>query len=303
MSLDRIAGSMRRGANLLAHPRELRAKIVDLAYANPGLAGKFFPVAADADVVTIGSSRSENKTEAVPPPELWEGYGRTPDEFSNSGRRDVESMLGVLAEAGYAAAPGQRILDFGCAAGRMTRWLADRAADCEVWGVDVSAPHIEWCKENLEPPLHFATTTTLPHLPFEDRYFDLVYCGSVFTHISDLTDAWLLELKRILKPGGYLYATVHDRHSIDVLLEGRANEHLVSTLERYEAENRVLGSDFGMFAIARSSKGGQVFYDIDYLAKRWGRVLEVVGIWPEAYGYQTAVVLMRGNCEGARPPA
>jgi SAM-dependent methyltransferase len=204
-------------------------------------------------------------------------------------------MLGVLGEAGYAAAPGQRILDFGCAAARMTRWLADRATECEVWGVDISAPHIEWCKQNLEPPLHFATTTTLPHLPFEDRYFDLVYCGSVFTHIADLADAWLLELKRILEPGGYVYATIHDRHSIDVLLEGRANESLASTLERYDEETRVLDSDFGMFSIARSSKGGQVFYDVEYLVKRWGRVLDVVGVWPDAYGYQTAVVLRRAN--------
>jgi SAM-dependent methyltransferase len=303
VSLHAVVGSVRRRASLLAQPRELRAKIVNLAYANPGLAAKFYPVAAEAHFFAVGSAHPQGETVPVPPPELWEGYGQTPDEFLTGGRKDVESMLGILGEAGYVPAPGQRILDFGCAAARMTRWLADRAAECEIWGVDISAPHIEWCKENLDPPLHFATTTTFPHLPFEDRYFDLVYCGSVFTHISDLADAWLLELKRIVKPRGYLYATIHDRHTIDVLLEGRANESLASMLERYEEERRILSSDFGMFSIGRSSKGGQVFYDVDYLARRWGRVLNVVGVWPEAYGYQTAVVLMRANCEGASRPA
>jgi len=42
-------------------------------------------------------------------------------------------------------------------------------------------------------------------LPFEDSSFDLVYCGSVFTHVSDLADAWFLELRRILRKGGYAY--------------------------------------------------------------------------------------------------
>ena len=50
--------------------------------------------------------------------------------------------------------------------------------------------------------MNFATVTTAPHLPFADGYFDFAYCSSVFTHISDLADAWLLELRRIVRSGG-----------------------------------------------------------------------------------------------------
>ena len=85
-------------------------------------------------------------------------------------------------------------------------------------GVDINAKHINWCQLNLGPPFFFATTTTAPHLPFEDGYFDLIYSGSVFTHISDLADAWLLELRRIVRKGGYLYITIHDKRTVEVLL-------------------------------------------------------------------------------------
>jgi ubiquinone/menaquinone biosynthesis C-methylase UbiE len=80
----------------------------------------------------------------------------------------------------------------------MIRWLAGLAEEMEIWGVDINARHIVWCQENLIPPFNFATVTIEPHLPFKDEYFDLIYCGSVFTHIDDLAYTWLLELKRIM---------------------------------------------------------------------------------------------------------
>ena len=101
----------------------------------------------------------------------------------------------------------------------MIRWLADLAQECQIWASKIDARQSLWCQENLSPPFNFATVTTAPHLPFEDRYFDLIYCGSVFTHIDhDLADAWLLELKRIIRPGGRVYITVHDKHSADLII-------------------------------------------------------------------------------------
>lgn len=58
-------------------------------------------------------------------------------------------------------------------------------------------------------------------------YFDVAYCFSVFTHLNErMQNLWLLELKRILKPGGILLLTVHgeegaknhlEEHEIDEL--------------------------------------------------------------------------------------
>ena len=147
----------------------------------------------------------------VPPRALFAGYAQTPEDYTALGEVHVSTMLDLLAQSGMTLQRGDRVLDHGCAAGRMIRCLNELANDCEIWGIDISAPSIYWCKQYLTPPFHFATTTTIPHLPFEDRYFTLVCHGSVFTHIDDLADAWLLELRRVLAPGGRIYLTIHDR--------------------------------------------------------------------------------------------
>jgi ubiquinone/menaquinone biosynthesis C-methylase UbiE len=144
--------------------------------------------------------------------------GYKTDDWISSGKEDIDNMMGILNRSNFSIQDSNRILDFGCSSGRMIRWLFGLADQCEIWGVDISAPKIVWCQENLMPPFNFATVTILPHLPFEDRYFDFIYCGSVFTHIDDLAEAWLLELKRVLRPGGRAYVTVHDKHTADLII-------------------------------------------------------------------------------------
>src|SRR5688572_18236017 len=75
----------------------------------------------------------------VPPQELWVHYGRTPEEHLESGREDVARMREVLARAGVSLEDAPRILELGCAAGRMIRWLSDLAGSHEIWGADIWA--------------------------------------------------------------------------------------------------------------------------------------------------------------------
>ena len=181
----------------------------------------FFKFAQGADYYALRATSDkglvcENGL-SIPPRRLWFGYAETEQRYLEVGRYSVDSMTKGMQETGFSVNDCTRVLDFGCAAGRMVRWLKDVAEKGEVWGVDVSADHIAWCTQNLSPPFNFATTTEIPHLPFEDRYFDFIYAASVFTHIDDLAAAWLQELRRILRPGGRLYATIHDEHLVSIL--------------------------------------------------------------------------------------
>jgi SAM-dependent methyltransferase len=231
----------------------------------------------------------------IPPQYLRAGYGATVEIWLNGGKSDIDNMMTLLNSSDFFVQKGNRILDFGCGPGRMIRWLAGLAEQCEVWGVDVSARHIVWCQENLSPPFNFATVTTLPHLPFEDNYFDLIYCGSIFTHIDDLADAWLLEVKRIARPGGRIYITVHDKHTADLVINrldltpyaGDLREFLLP----YKKYVNLVTSDYYKLSISPGDPESQVFYDIDYLRQHWGRILKFISVTPEAYGYQTAVLL------------
>jgi hypothetical protein len=60
----------------------------------------------------------------------------------------------------------------------------------------------------------------------------------------------------------------------------------------YDREEKFMTRDFYMFAIGHGPDS-QVFYDIDYLHRHWGCLLNVLSITPEAYGYQTAIVLQK----------
>jgi ubiquinone/menaquinone biosynthesis C-methylase UbiE len=199
-------------------------------------------------------------------------------------------MMSILAASDCVLRPGDRVLDFGCGAGRMIRHLRSFAETTEIWGTDISAEHILWCKRNLSPPFRFATTTKVPHLPFEDRSFRLIYCGSVFTHIDDLADAWLLELSRILTPDGRLYVTIHDNHTIRLMEETKTAEWL-RQFETREVFRKARGS-FDMISLSRGDSP-QVFYDREYFEHTARSAFDVLSVTPEAYFYQTAYVLKR----------
>lgn len=155
------------------------------------------------------------------------GYGKN---YLNSGKKNVAKMRAALEAAGLPLIGGQRFLEFGCAGGRMVRWLYDLSNRSEIWGADIDATYIAWCSQNLSPSFHFVTISSSPHLPCEDRYFNLVYAGSVFTHIDEMTQAWFLELRRVLKPGGEPDVTIHDKHTIELLRSSKLSDRLTRFL-------------------------------------------------------------------------
>jgi ubiquinone/menaquinone biosynthesis C-methylase UbiE len=227
----------------------------------------------------------------IPPPHLLLGHADA-EQFLSWGELHVSAMEAILKGAGHGLARGQRILDFGCGSGRMIRWLRGLAEGSEIWGVDIRAEHVLWCREHLRPPFHFAVTTIVPHLPFEDRYFDLIYAGSVFTHIDDLVDSWLLELRRVLRPGGLLYLTIHDKTSA-AMLKGELRATPLGMHYNAMPEFAAYSSqDFAAFTLGRSDDS-QVFYDLGYFRALVSPLYAVLAVEEKAYGHQTALLLQK----------
>ncbi len=257
------------------------ASFQDLAYLPHSPGSDYVLPPLDAEPAPTGSDLP------IPPRELWLGYN-----YPAHGKLHVDRMIELVTGSGFALRPGDRILDLGCGAGRMIRHLRHLAASCEIWGADISADHILWCKRHLSPPFNFVTTTKVPHLPFEDRSFRLVYCGSLFTHIDDLADAWLLELRRILAPGGRAYLTLHDNSTIEQFERPpHANAAIVRTIKAARTYQQAKAS-FGMFTVGRDNES-QVFYDRAFFANMVRPMFDLVSVTPEAYFYQTAYLLER----------
>jgi len=225
----------------------------------------------------------------VPPEWLRFGY-RTSERYLQSGQQDMTAMLNVCPMG-----DAQRILDFGCGSGRMIRWLQDYAKESEIWGTDINADFVMWCQQHLSPPFHFALTTMLPHLPFEDRYFDYIYAGSVFTHLDDLAAAWMLELRRILTTGGRMYITIHDENTLELLSNEYSDHPAALNFRKQEHFDTYTQCDFGMFSLGRRTSS-QVFYKSEYF-KKWVTSLNmnIISITPGMYRYQTGVVLQRST--------
>ena len=110
---------------------------------------------------------------------------------------------------------GERILDLGCGEGRhaISAYLL---APIEVFGVDLSARDLATAQGRLQEFEH-APRSTSHHctfirasglkLPFADNSFDKVICAEVLEHIPNY-QAMLLEVRRVLKPGGIFAASV-----------------------------------------------------------------------------------------------
>lgn len=239
----------------------------------------------------------------VPPARTMRGYGPDPDAYLKSGRANVQKMFELMEVNGCKLRNTDRILDFGCGAGRMTRWLRLLGEGSEYYGVDVLSDDIYWAKQNLGDFINFFTNIRLPHVQFEDNYFDFTYAGSVFSHIDDLAEAWLLELRRITRKGGYLYITLLDENSIDVLVNSRL-EHLEKDIfsgreVHIEKFKKYILKDYDMFTIRRSqvqslrAESPQTFYNSKYFKKNVAKYFEVAGYETGAYGYQSAVILKK----------
>jgi SAM-dependent methyltransferase len=93
------------------------------------------------------------------------------------------------------------ILDFGCGTGKM---LEDLKKIALVHGCDNNDAAIEFCKlRGLQNITKIRDAST----PYPDNYFDVILAMDVIEHIENDLDV-IKELKRILKPGGYLFITV-----------------------------------------------------------------------------------------------
>jgi len=94
------------------------------------------------------------------------------------------------------------VLDLGCATGDLGRYKPDGT---EVWGLERDRVLVE-CAVRYETAQVWDLDILAP-LPFHDAYFDAVVAKDILEHLQK---PWctLTEIKRVLKPGGIVLASV-----------------------------------------------------------------------------------------------
>jgi SAM-dependent methyltransferase len=180
------------------------------------------------------------------------------------------------------------ILDWGCGAGRLTRYMIMMSP--HVTGVDIDADNIGMCAEHLLQA-KFLPIDRHPPTPFAENSFDLIVGISVFTHLSEANQhAWLAELKRITRPGGVLLMTI----------SGQAQMHLYQDW----GNNKQAMHHTGIHALGQNSQLRDVLADPDYYVNAqhshdyvfatWQKYFDVIDIAP-ALGIGQDVVVLRAR--------
>lgn len=106
----------------------------------------------------------------------------------------------------YIDKPSPVVADWGCGLARVLRHLP---GEFDRHGFDYNGAAINWCKENIIG-IKFDKNELMPPLPARENSFDAVYALSVFTHLSEQAhEAWIGEIKRIVKPGGIFLGAFH----------------------------------------------------------------------------------------------
>lgn len=226
-------------------------------------------------------------------PKIHLGYGTNPKEYLTSGKHDVVSMLQAIESCGFSIPSNPTCLDFGCAGGRMIRHLPAHLPGGNFWGCDTEARATAWAQMYLGDEFTFFTNIREPHLPFSDNYFDFIYAGSVFSHTTDLTEFWLLELRRIIQDNGVLYITFQDDHTVEYL-DKKETPNSIKYYEKIFVENesrKYFNEDYLRIVVGVSDYTAQVFYKTIRLEAMLKKMFTTVHLIPNSYGWQTGAVL------------
>jgi ubiquinone/menaquinone biosynthesis C-methylase UbiE len=125
----------------------------------------------------------------------------------------------------------ERILDAGCGPGSTACYIANQH-DIHVVGVDIAEAMIEKANSRART-MHVADrvdfrVADIFDLPFEDEFFDGVLLESVLTPLpGDKNDA-LMELRRVVKPGGWIAAN-------EAIIDRNAPEHFMAAMREHPA--------------------------------------------------------------------
>lgn len=144
-------------------------------------------------------------------------YGGNEEHYRSVGASALKVILGSHLLANKADPTS--ILDFACATGRVTRWLraAFPAADMDV--VDLNADWMTW-SANKFGAAGWLSSENLPAVN-APRQYDLIWCGSLVTHISaGETTLLVKKFHDWLAPAGIAVVTSHGRKFMSNLLAG-----------------------------------------------------------------------------------
>jgi SAM-dependent methyltransferase len=194
----------------------------------------------------------------------------------------VRCIDASLAAGGKTISNGT-ILDFPCGYGRVLRFLRVMFPDATIVGSELPGAGLDFCQSVFSIQT-IPSSVDLKTLTFP-RKFDLIFCGSLFTHIDERMAVDLLGFfHRHLAERGVCIFTTHGPHVIDVMndkvltfnLTNEGKERLVRDFHEkgYGFADYVGQSGYGI-SLASQSRVAELAHSVG----AWERVLYMDSGW------------------------
>lgn len=158
----------------------------------------------------------------APGDEMFTGNAEHYFEVGASALRCVESALHA---ARLPKSAMRRILDLPCGHGRVMRFLRSAFPQAELTACDLNAGGVAHCAQAFGA-VPVVSREQVDAIPLAGG-FDLIWCGSLLTHLTEAKCADFLRLfHRVLRPGGLVVFTTHGRLCERELAAGKNRHHL-----------------------------------------------------------------------------
>lgn len=149
---------------------------------------------------------------------LASDYDREGDEKPANAYLERPATLSLLPDV-----EGLRVLDAGCGAGHLAAELVGRGAS--VVGLDVSHEMLGYARERT-PEADVLRADLGTDLPFADGAFDGVASSLAFHYVEEWSPLFR-DLRRVLRPGGWVVFSVQHPHADFEEYEDARNYHEV----------------------------------------------------------------------------
>lgn len=135
--------------------------------------------------------------------EFWNGFGL---EGSLDSTVEKREEYRIMSEYLGKLTPSCRLLDGGCGRGEWVIYFASKGFD--VTGLDISQKTILRLKETFSQHSQRFAAGDIRNTKFPADHFEAYFSWGAFEHFEEGLSGCLSEANRILKPGGYIFASV-----------------------------------------------------------------------------------------------